>query len=124
MPLFAVGLFMSFTLSQAGMVVHHLRLREPHWQVGILINALGAIATAVVLVVILVSKFTEGAWVPTVVIPLITVLFLAVHRHYKKVEEATRLHPSDLKEVVRHTVVVLVAGPTRPALHAIRYHAT
>jgi amino acid transporter len=120
-PLFAVGLFMSFTLSQAGMVVHHLRLREPHWQVGIAINATGAAATAVVLVVILVSKFTEGAWVPTLVIPLITVLFLAVHRHYKEVEESTRLRPSDLEEVVRHTVVVLVAGPTRPALHAIRY---
>jgi hypothetical protein len=120
-PLFAVGLFLSFTLSQAGMVVHHWRLREPHWQVGLAINALGAAATAVVLVVILVSKFTEGAWVPTLVIPLITVGFLGIHRHYRKVEEHLRVRPEDLEEVIRHTVVVLVAGPTRPAVHALHY---
>jgi amino acid transporter len=120
-PLFAVGLFASFTLSQAGMVVHHWRLRERHWQAGLAINALGAAATSVVLVVILASKFAEGAWVPTVVIPLITVGFLAVHRHYTKVQEAIRLHPGDVGEVVRHTVVVLVARPSRPAVHAIRY---
>jgi Amino acid permease len=120
-PLFAVGLFLSFTLSQAGMVVHHWRLREPSWRAGLAINALGASATAVVLVVILVSKFTEGAWVPTLVIPLITLVFLAIHRHYQKVTESLRVHPSDLEEVVRHTVVVLVAGPTRPAVHALRY---
>jgi amino acid transporter len=120
-PLFAVGLFLSFTLSQAGMVVHHWRLREPHWRAGLVINALGAGATAVVLAVILISKLTEGAWVPTLVIPLITLLFLTIHRHYRKVEEQTRLRPSDVEEVVRHTVVVLVAGPTRPAVRAIRY---
>jgi amino acid transporter len=120
-PLFAVGLFTSFTLSQAGMVVHHWRLREPHWQLGLAINALGACATAVVLLVVLVSKFTEGAWVPTLVIPAITLLFLGIHRHYQQVWDAIRLRPGDVAEVVRHTVVVLVAGPTRPALSAVRY---
>jgi amino acid transporter len=120
-PLFAVGLFLSFTLSQAGMVVHHWRLREPHWRPGLGVNALGAAATAVVLVVILVSKFTEGAWIPTLVIPVITLAFLGIHRHYTRVAEQVRLRPGDVDEVVRHTVVVLVAGPTRPALHAIRY---
>ncbi len=120
-PLFAVGLFMSFTLSQAGMVVHHWRMREPHWRPGLGVNALGAAATALVLVVILVSKFTEGAWIPTLVIPVITLAFLGIHRHYERVAEAVRPRPGDLDQVVRHTVVVLVAGPTRPALHAIRY---
>jgi amino acid transporter len=120
-PLFAVGLFTAFTLSQAGMVVHHWRLREPRWRVGLVINALGAAATAVVLVVILASKFTEGAWIPTLVIPLLTAMFVAIHRHYGRVREAIRLRDDDLRAVVRHTVVVLVAGPTRPALHAIRY---
>jgi amino acid transporter len=120
-PLFAVGLFMSFTLSQAGMVVHHLRLREQRWRLGLAINALGAVATAVVLLVILVSKFTEGAWVPAVVIPGITVVFMAIHRHYDEVAAQTRLRPGDLAEVVRHTVVVLVAGASRPALHGLRY---
>ena len=120
-PLFAVGLFMSFTLSQAGMVVHHWRLREPHWRAGLGVNALGAAATAVVLVVILVSKFTEGAWIPTLVIPVITLAFLGIHRHYDWVAEQIRTRPGDVDEVVHHTVVVLVAGPTRPALHAVRY---
>src|SRR5262245_26505116 len=120
-PLFAVGLFLSFTLSQAGMVVHHWRRREPHWQAGLGINALGAAATAVVLVVILVSKLTEGAWVPTVVIPLITLAFMGVHRHYRRVGEQIRARPGDAGEIVRHTVVVLVSAPTRPALHAVRY---
>ncbi len=120
-PLFAVGLFTSFTLSQAGMVVHHWRLREPGWPAGLTINALGAASTAVVLGVILASKFTEGAWVPTVIIPLITLTFLAIHRHYQRVREAISLQPGDLDEMVRHTVVVLVASPTRPAVHGIRY---
>ena len=120
-PLFAVGLFTSFTLSQAGMVVHHWRLREPHWRAGLGVNALGAAATAVVLVVILVSKFTEGAWIPTLVIPVITLAFLGIHRHYDWVAEQIRTRPGDVDEVVHHTVVVLVAGPTRPALHAVRY---
>jgi amino acid transporter len=120
-PLFAVGLFLSFTLSQAGMVVHHRRLREPRWRFGLAVNALGAAATAVVLVVILASKFTEGAWVPTVVIPAITLVFMAIRRHYDEVAEQIQLRPGDLADMVRHTVVVLVAGPTRPALHGIRY---
>jgi len=92
-PLFAVGLFMSFTLSQAGMVVHHWRLREPRWRLGLGINALGALATAVVLVVILVSKLTEGAWVPTLVIPVITLVFLRIRRHYSGVESQIRALP-------------------------------
>jgi amino acid transporter len=120
-PLFAVGLFTSFTLSQAGMVLHHRRLREPRWRLGLAINALGSVSTAVVLAVILASKFTEGAWVPTVVIPLITLVFLAIHRHYARVRDALQLQPADLDEVVRNTVVVLVAAPTRAAVHAIRY---
>ncbi|MGH9262684.1 MAG: APC family permease, partial [Acidimicrobiales bacterium] len=81
-PLFAVGLFASFTLSQAGMVVHHWRLREPAWRRGLAINVVGAATTATVLMVVVVSKFTEGAWIPVVVIPLIVATFVAIHRHY------------------------------------------
>jgi hypothetical protein len=120
-PLFAVGLFASFTLSQAGMVVHHWREREPHWQLGTAINALGAFATGIVLVVVLVSKFTEGAWVPTIVIPLITLVFLAIHRHYAKVARSIALQSADVDQVVHHTVVELVAQATRVTAHAVRY---
>ena len=107
-PLFAVGLFMSFTLSQSGMVVHHWRGREPGWQRRLAVNAVGAFATAVVTVVVVVSKFTEGAWVPTIVIPLLVLLFWAIHRHYTRVDRALACPPgTPLPEIV-HTVVVLV----------------
>ncbi|HKY13752.1 MAG TPA: APC family permease [Microthrixaceae bacterium] len=120
-PLFAVGLFASFTLSQAGMVRHHLRLREPRWQFGLALNALGAAATFVVLCVVLFSKFGEGAWIPTLVIPSIVAVFVVIHRHYVLVADSLRLQPSDVDEIVRHTIIVLVARPTRPAVHAVRY---
>ena len=107
-PLFAVGLFMSFTLSQAGMVVHHRRTREPGWRRRLAINAVGALATAVVTVVVVVSKFSEGAWIPTVVIPLLVLLFWSIHRHYERVDRVLACPPgTPLPEIV-HTVVVLV----------------
>ncbi len=108
-PLFAVGLFLSFTLSQAGMVLHHWRLREPRWRVGLAINTLGALATSVVTVVVVVSKFTEGAWVPVAVIPLLVLLFLGIHRHYARVARLLRLEPGATLPAVRHTVAVLVS---------------
>jgi len=108
-PLFAVGLFLSFTLSQAGMVRHHWRLREPRWRVGLAINSLGALATSVVTVVVVVSKFTEGAWVPVAVIPLLVLLFLGIHRHYARVARLLRLEPGATLPAVRHTVAVLVS---------------
>ena len=111
-PLFAVGLFMSFTLSQAGMVVHHWRGRQPGWTRRLAVNAVGAVATAVVTVVVVVSKFTEGAWIPTLVIPLLVLLFWSIHRHYRRVDDALACPPgTPLPEIV-HTVVVLGAGPS------------
>jgi amino acid transporter len=107
-PLFAVGLFMSFTLSQAGMVVHHRRLRQAHWKRGLVINAVGTVATAGVTVVVVVSKFTEGAWIPTVVIPLLVLLFWAIKQHYRKVDEALACPPGTPLPTIVHTVVVLV----------------
>ena len=120
-PLFAVGLFTGFTLSQAGMVRHHRRRREPRWRSGLAVNALGALSTGIVLLVVLVSKFTEGAWVPAVVIPVVVSLFMAIHRHYQRVARQIELHRADLVEVVHHTVVVLVSRPTKVVAHAVRY---
>jgi len=108
-PLFAVGLFMSFTLSQAGMVVHHWRGREQGWPRRLATNALGAIATSAVTVVIVVSKFTEGAWIPTIVIPLLVLLFWAIRRHYNRCDTALAYRPGPLPELT-HTVVVLVGS--------------
>jgi amino acid transporter len=107
-PLFAVGLFTAFTLSQAGMVVHHWRLREAGWQHKLAVNAVGALATSLVTVVVVVSKFTEGAWIPTVVIPLLVLLFHAIHRHYDTVDRETTCEPGVQIPEYRHTVIVLV----------------
>jgi len=109
-PLFAVGLFTAFTLSQAGMVVHHWRLREPRWRAGLAINGVGALATTLVTAVILVSKFTEGAWIPALVIPLLVLLFKGIHHHYATVDRAMRVEPGIKLPDIQHTVVVLV-GP-------------
>jgi amino acid transporter len=109
-PLFAVGLFTAFTLSQAGMVVHHWRLREPRWRLGLVINGVGALATALVTAVILISKFTEGAWIPALVIPLLVLLFKGIHHHYETVDRAMRVEPGIKLPEIQNTVVVLV-GP-------------
>jgi amino acid transporter len=120
-PLYAVGVFTGFTLSQAGMVKHHLRLREPHWQRGLAINVVGCIATGIVLIVVVSSKFTDGAWIPAVVIPVIVLGFRAIHRHYAKVDRALAV-PDGYKPRRRtHTVVVLVGRVTKGSLEAIAY---
>jgi amino acid transporter len=120
-PLYAVGVFVAFTLSQAGMVVHHRRLREPGWQRGLAINALGCAATFVVALVIMVSKFTKGAWVPMVVIPMVMVLLHSTHRHYQRVGNLLRIQ-SDFNPIQRkNTVVVLVSGVHRSSMQAMAF---
>ena len=79
-PLYAVGVFTSFTLSQTGMVRYHLRERLPGWRGRALTNGAGAVTTGMVLVVVLVSKFAIGAWIPVVLIPALILLFRGVHR--------------------------------------------
>ena len=90
-PLYAVGVFTGFTLSQSGMVGRHWRLREPRWRFSMTINAVGAFTTSVVLVVVVVSKFTIGAWVPAVLIPLIVMILKSIRRHYDRVHEAVKI---------------------------------
>jgi amino acid transporter len=120
-PLYAVGVFTGFTLSQAGMIRHHLRLREPNWQRGLAINLVGAIATGIVLVVVVVSKFADGAWIPAVVIPMIVYIFLRVKQHYDRVDRALTV-PEGYKARRRtHTVVVLVGRVTKGSLEALAY---
>ncbi len=87
-PLYAVGVFMSFTLSQAGMVRHHQKQREENWRRHAIMNGVGSVATLIVLVIVATTKFTSGAWVPLVLIPLIILLFKAIRRHYLRVDRA------------------------------------
>ncbi len=120
-PLFAVGLFTAFTLSQVGMVRHHRRRREPGWRVGMAINATGATATSIVLIVILVSKFTAGAWIPAVVIPLVVMGCKRIKRHYDTVERELEL-PDDAKlPAVHNTVIVPINAVNRCAFDALAY---
>ena len=120
-PLFAVGLFSAFTLSQTGMVLHHLRVRERRWQTNIVTNAIGALSCFVVLCIVVVSKFTEGAWIPTVVIPLVAVGFAAISRHYKRFNSSLRATTPAVIPVVHHTVVIPIGRITPAVLQAVGY---
>jgi hypothetical protein len=121
-PLYAIGVFTSFTLSQAGMVRHHQRLQEPHWQRNAAINGVGAVATGIVTLVIAITKFKYGAWVPIVVVPLIILLFVAIKRHYTRVTGVLAITPAEVRsEAINHTVVVLVGRIHKGVLKALDY---
>jgi amino acid transporter len=93
--LYAVGVFLSFTLSQSGMVARWSRRREPGWRMGICFNAAGAAATALVLLVVGLTKFLEGAWVVVIILPAIVAAALAIRRHYDVAGRALALRPLD-----------------------------
>jgi hypothetical protein len=121
-PLYAVGVFTSFTLSQAGMVVRHRRRKAQGWKRGMLVNATGATFTGVVLVIVAVSKFTVGAWLPLVVIPAIIFVLMAVKRHYERVSKAIEIQPSEVRPTsLNHTVVILVGRVHKGVLKALAY---
>jgi amino acid transporter len=84
-PLFAIGAFLAFTLSQAGMVVHWKRTRGPHARHSMLVNGVGAIATGITVFIVLAAKFTEGAWITILLIPLLLTIMISVRRHYDEV---------------------------------------
>ena len=88
-PLYAVGAFLAFTLSQFGMVMHWRKNRGPHWLKSALVNGLGGFVTGVTVIVVLVAKFAEGAWITVIFIPLLLVFFRGVRRHYHRVFVAT-----------------------------------
>ncbi|MEI8306432.1 MAG: APC family permease [Chloroflexales bacterium] len=122
LPLYAIGVFISFTLSQAGMVRHHFHIKEEGWRWGAVINSLGTVLTAVVLVVLAVTKFTHGAWAVMVLIPMLVLLFMSINKHYSSVARQLSLEgagrPFPLR---RHTSIILVSGIHRGVLPALQY---
>jgi amino acid transporter len=120
-PLYAVGVFTSFTLSQWGMVKHHQKEQDQGWKRHAVINGIGAIATFIVLIIVAGTKFTSGAWVPIVVIPAIIMLFKGIHRHYARVDRALRAVPGERMKPWNNTVVVLVGRVHRGVLQSIQY---
>jgi amino acid transporter len=122
LPLYAVGVFMSFTLSQLGMVVRGYRLRTPGWWRGALISSIGATVSAIVMCVIAVTRFLEGAWAVLVLIPLLVLILLSIHRHYLSVAQQLSLADAPPpKAVRRHTAVVLISGVHRGVIPALQY---
>jgi hypothetical protein len=124
-PLYAVGVFLSFTLSQSGMVKHWLLLGGPQKH-HIFINAIGALVTAVVLVIVLTTKFRGGAWVIAVLIPVLVYVFKVIHWHYTRLGEELRLDPQcnyeeEQKYEFSELVVVPIAGLNKSVLNSIRY---
>jgi amino acid transporter len=89
-PLYAVGAFLAFTLSQFGMVMHWRKKRGPHWVKSAMVNGLGGFVTGITVIVVLVAKFAEGAWITLLFIPLLIVFFRLVRSHYHAVSVATR----------------------------------
>ncbi len=120
-PLYAVGVFTSFTLSQTGMVRHHLKEREPAWQRGIAINATGAVATLIVMLIIAITKFTNGAWVSILVVLIVIAIFRGIHGHYARVGSQLEVAPGYKTRRTNHTVIVLVGRVHRGVMEALSY---
>jgi amino acid transporter len=107
-PLYAIGAFMAFTLSQAGMVMHWRKNRGPQWVKSALVNGLGALVTGITTGVVLVAKFAEGAWITLLFIPLMIVIFAIVRRHYHSVKVLTSCKiPVDTAALSQHPIVVV-----------------
>jgi len=107
-PLYAVGAFLAFTLSQAGMVMHWRKNRGPGWVKSALVNGLGAVVTGTTTLVVLVAKFAEGAWITLLFIPLTIVLFAVVRRHYHHVKVLTTCKiPVDVAGLSQHPIAVI-----------------
>jgi len=122
-PLFAVGVFLAFTLSQAGMVVHWWRLKGPGWQTRALVNGLGMVTTTVTLFVVAISKFIDGAWIVIALIPLLVLVFRTVKSHYQEIARELTLRgavPQALSPQPPR-VVLPISGVHRGVLEALRY---
>ncbi|HET7089732.1 MAG TPA: APC family permease [Anaerolineae bacterium] len=122
-PLFAVGAFLAFTLSQTGMVVHWRREQAGHWRLKLLANGGGALVTGVALMIIGTSKFAEGAWITIAVIPITVAIFLKIHAHYDEVRKELSLRglPPSIKPFPQPRIVVPISGVHRGMVDAIAF---
>ena len=121
LPLYALGVFISFTLSQFGMVRRWARLRERHWLHHAVVNLIGALVTATVVGVVGVTRFVEGGWMVVVVIPLLVLMFYTIRRHYVEMTRQIDVYGYRPPKLGRHPVVVLVGGMNRGVIAALTY---
>jgi amino acid transporter len=120
-PLYAIGVFVCFTLSQAGMVRHWFTVREAGWKWKAALNGLGALATGIVSIVQVATKFTSGAWIVVVLIPLIILLLRAIHEHYRMFAEEVKFVGHSPIVPLHHTVVVPINAVTKATAGALVY---
>lgn len=123
-PLYAIGVFVCFTLSQAGMVRHWFTSRAPGWSWRALLNGIGAAATASVAVVQVVTKFTHGAWIVVLIIPLIIAMLRKIHSHYETFSKEVKYTGHAPLMFLHHTVLVPVNGITKATAGALVYATT
>jgi hypothetical protein len=123
-PLYTIGVFVAFSMSQAGMVARWLRLREPGWQHGLPMNAIGMVLTGIVFLVTAGDKFTEGAWIVLVLIPILVTTFFAIHRHYADVTEDLATETPTSPNEVKPVVIVPIADLNGPALQSLAFART
>jgi hypothetical protein len=126
-PLYAIGVFTSFTLSQAGMAKHHITHREPHWRKGLLVNGIGAVLSAVVDVIIAITKFAHGAWIIVVLVPVMVVFLVRLARQYELEADALEHGAPEAATAPvlrRHTVLVFVDQLDLASARAIQYART
>jgi amino acid transporter len=124
-PLFAVGAFLAFTLSQAGMVAHWRRMRTPSARSSMLINGIGTAATAITTLIVVVAKFTQGAWIVVLLVPALIFIMKAVHRHYRELEGRTAAIEEFLPDGARDPLVVVpIDRWSRISRRALRFAVT
>jgi amino acid transporter len=124
-PLFAIGAFLAFTMSQAGMVAHWSRERGHGARRSMIVNGLGAVATGLTVLIVIVAKFSEGAWITVIAIPALLVLMYRIHRHYKKLrsEIETKSPMKSVKEPPP-LMVITITSWTRVSNEALRFAMT
>lgn len=126
-PLYAIGVFTSFTLSQAGMARKHIKDKDPGWKLGLVINGLGAFTTLVVTIVIGVFKFTGGAWFIMLLVPILVVLLMRLNKQYESEKEELGVELKRVNTIsIRqsHTVVVMIGEIDRSSARALQYART
>ncbi|MCL4439088.1 MAG: APC family permease, partial [Firmicutes bacterium] len=121
--LYALGVFLSFTIAQAGMVVHWRREKKTGWVPRAFLNGLGAVVTGIVVVIIMVAKFLYGAWLILLVIPLLIYMFKRINRHYEDIRAQLALPPDQITSSAEgsNIVIVPVAGVTRVVASTLNY---
>jgi amino acid transporter len=125
-PLYSVGVFLSFTLAQSGMVIHWKKEKEKGWQRRAAINGFGAFITVIATIIIAYEKFSQGAWIVAILIPVLVIIMLAIKRHYNLVADHLRITLNDLDRIkldkkFNHTMIVPIASLNRAALNTLQY---